>query len=105
MEYSVRESMCKQLRALCRCVTNDQIRDVILPEVIELMKDEKHQVRDAALQALANIVNVVTPEVVKSTILPAVHALAEAAAKTQGTVHENQFRIHGSALGSDRFEI
>jgi serine/threonine-protein phosphatase 4 regulatory subunit 4 len=70
--------MCRQVHALCCAVGPEQTHDVVLPELIELLKDEKHQVRDAALGALANVITILNNDVIKTTIIPVVRELVEA---------------------------
>lgn len=68
----VRICMCQQLPQLAIALGNEMTRKMLLPEVLELLKDEEHCVQHAALESLLEICDILPAHALKETVMPAI---------------------------------
>ncbi|XP_011682759.2 serine/threonine-protein phosphatase 4 regulatory subunit 4 isoform X4 [Strongylocentrotus purpuratus] len=83
VDYEVRACMCKQLDRVARGLGLEPTRSAILPELVELGKDEESCVRLAALETIVSLlsllddVNFIPPDTCTQTIIPLVRKFCE----------------------------
>ncbi|XP_063958782.1 serine/threonine-protein phosphatase 4 regulatory subunit 4-like isoform X11 [Lytechinus pictus] len=83
VDYEVRACMCKQLDSVARGLGLEPTRSAILPELVELGKDEESCVRLAALETIVSLlsllddVNFIPPDTCTQTIIPLVRKFCE----------------------------
>ncbi|ELK27054.1 Serine/threonine-protein phosphatase 4 regulatory subunit 4, partial [Myotis davidii] len=58
VEYEVRSCMCRQLENIAQGIGTDLTKSVVLPELIELSRDEGCSVRLAAFETLVNLLDI-----------------------------------------------
>uniref|UniRef100_A0A8I3MUH8 Serine/threonine-protein phosphatase 4 regulatory subunit 4 n=2 Tax=Canis lupus familiaris TaxID=9615 RepID=A0A8I3MUH8_CANLF len=58
VEYEVRSCMCRQLENIAQGIGTELTKSVVLPELIELSRDEGSSVRLAAFETLVNLLDV-----------------------------------------------
>ena len=68
----VRITMARQLSCIARKVEPDLVPKRVLPELVELTEDEKHEVRAAAWDAMIDMLDALPADSVKSSIIPIV---------------------------------
>ncbi|XP_073854254.1 serine/threonine-protein phosphatase 4 regulatory subunit 4 isoform X5 [Macaca fascicularis] len=58
VEYEVRSCMCRQLENIAQGIGTELTKSVVLPELIELSRDEGSSVRLAAFETLVNLLDI-----------------------------------------------
>lgn len=69
-DADVRASMCAQLGRVARGVRPEDAAGGVLPELLELLEDEQVAVRAAAWETLTGMLDGLSKEVKKQTVLP-----------------------------------
>ncbi|XP_044520966.1 serine/threonine-protein phosphatase 4 regulatory subunit 4 [Gracilinanus agilis] len=86
VEYEVRSCMCHQLDTIAQGIGAELTKSVVLPELIELTRDESGSVRLAAFETLVNLLEVFDTDDRSQTILPLVKSFCEKSFKTDETI-------------------
>eukprot|EP00741_Cyanophora_paradoxa_P020196 tig00000219_g19495.t1 len=85
-DYEVRICMCQQLSAIARSVGLERTKGPLLNELMELLRDEEAEVKEAAFQAVVALLDFLDKDTRKQQILPLIKqhcAAGIAAAPTQ----------------------
>ncbi|XP_063958778.1 serine/threonine-protein phosphatase 4 regulatory subunit 4-like isoform X7 [Lytechinus pictus] len=77
VDYEVRACMCKQLDSVARGLGLEPTRSAILPELVELGKDEESCVRLAALETIVSLLSLLDDDTCTQTIIPLVRKFCE----------------------------
>ncbi|XP_072182400.1 serine/threonine-protein phosphatase 4 regulatory subunit 4-like [Diadema setosum] len=77
VDYEVRACMCKQLDNVARGLGLEPTRSAILPELVELGKDEESCVRLAALETIVSLLSLLDDDTCTHTIIPLVKKFCE----------------------------
>lgn len=72
VEYEVRGCMCRQLDPVARGLGLEATKNAILPELVELTKDEESYVRLAGLETVVEILSLLDDDTCTNTIIPLV---------------------------------
>ncbi|CEG43147.1 Protein phosphatase 2A regulatory subunit A and related proteins [Plasmopara halstedii] len=76
-DAEVRKCMCIQLDGLARAIGEDFARKELLSELLELLKDEEEQVKQAAFMTLLSLVDFFSPRDCIKQIIPELICIAE----------------------------
>ncbi|GMH39898.1 hypothetical protein BSKO_07802 [Bryopsis sp. KO-2023] len=69
-DYEVRICMCEQTATLGAAVGNDLTTKKLLPEVLELLKDEEVSVQTVAMTTLLDLVETLPTQTIKESVMP-----------------------------------
>ncbi|XP_016067976.1 PREDICTED: serine/threonine-protein phosphatase 4 regulatory subunit 4 [Miniopterus natalensis] len=86
VEYEVRSCMCRQLENIAQGIGTDLTKSVVLPELIELSRDEGCSVRLAAFETLVNLLDIFDTDDRSQTILPLVKSFCEKSFKADESI-------------------
>ncbi|XP_037994733.1 serine/threonine-protein phosphatase 4 regulatory subunit 4 isoform X2 [Motacilla alba alba] len=86
VEYEVRACMCRQLEHVARGVGTELTKTVVLPELVELARDEGSSVRLAAFETLVNLLDMFDADDRSQTVLPLVKSFCEKSFKTDESI-------------------
>ncbi|XP_068942109.1 serine/threonine-protein phosphatase 4 regulatory subunit 4 isoform X2 [Petaurus breviceps papuanus] len=86
VEYEVRSCMCRQLDIIAQGIGTELTKSVVLPELIELARDESSSVRLAAFETLVNLLEMFDADDRSQTILPLVKSFCEKSFKADETI-------------------
>ncbi|XP_057589439.1 serine/threonine-protein phosphatase 4 regulatory subunit 4 isoform X4 [Hippopotamus amphibius kiboko] len=86
VEYEVRSCMCRQLENIAQGIGTELTKSVVLPELIELSRDEGSSVRLAAFETLVNLLDIFDTDDRSQTILPLVKAFCEKSFKADESI-------------------
>ncbi|KAM7154889.1 serine/threonine-protein phosphatase 4 regulatory subunit 4 isoform 2-T2 [Molossus nigricans] len=86
VEYEVRSCMCRQLENIAQGIGADLTKSVVLPELIELSRDEGCSVRLAAFETLVNLLDIFDADDRSQTILPLVKSFCEKSFKADESI-------------------
>ncbi|XP_037359875.2 serine/threonine-protein phosphatase 4 regulatory subunit 4 isoform X2 [Talpa occidentalis] len=86
VEYEVRSCMCRQLENIAQGIGTELTKNVVLPELIELSRDEGSSVRLAAFETLVNLLDVFDTDDRSQTILPLVKTFCEKSFKADESI-------------------
>ncbi|XP_058511255.1 serine/threonine-protein phosphatase 4 regulatory subunit 4 isoform X1 [Ochotona princeps] len=86
VEHEVRSCMCRQLENIAQGVGTELTKSVVLPELIELSRDEGSSVRLAAFETLVNLLEIFDADDRSQTILPLVKSFCEKSFKADESI-------------------
>ncbi|RLW09985.1 hypothetical protein DV515_00002007 [Chloebia gouldiae] len=86
VEYEVRTCMCRQLEHVARGIGTELTKTVVLPELVELARDEGSSVRLAAFETLVNLLDMFDADDRSQTVLPLVKSFCEKSFKTDESI-------------------
>uniref|UniRef100_A0A8C5L9R4 Serine/threonine-protein phosphatase 4 regulatory subunit 4 n=1 Tax=Jaculus jaculus TaxID=51337 RepID=A0A8C5L9R4_JACJA len=86
VEYEVRSCMCRQLENIAQGIGAELTKSVVLPELIELSRDESTSVRLAAFETLVNLLAMFDADDRSQTILPLVKSFCEKSFKADESI-------------------
>ncbi|XP_024837889.1 serine/threonine-protein phosphatase 4 regulatory subunit 4 isoform X4 [Bos javanicus] len=86
VEYEVRSCMCRQLENIAQGIGTELTKSVVLPELIELSRDEGSSVRLAAFETLVNLLDIFDTDDRSQTILPVVKSFCEKSFKADESI-------------------
>ncbi|XP_073923327.1 serine/threonine-protein phosphatase 4 regulatory subunit 4 isoform X2 [Castor canadensis] len=86
VEYEVRSCMCRQLENIAQGIGTELTKSVVLPELIELSRDEGSSVRLAAFETLVNLLDLFDTDDRSQTILPLVKSFCEKSFKADESI-------------------
>ncbi|KAG7466310.1 hypothetical protein MATL_G00163460 [Megalops atlanticus] len=86
VEYEVRSCMCRQLENIARGIGVDHTKVVVLPELVELARDEGSTVRLAAFDTIVNLLEMFDSDDRTRVIFPLVKAFCEKCFKADEAV-------------------
>ncbi|XP_045143752.1 serine/threonine-protein phosphatase 4 regulatory subunit 4 isoform X4 [Echinops telfairi] len=86
VEYEVRSCMCRQLENIAQGVGTELTKSVVLPELVELSRDEGSSVRLAAFETLVNLLDIFDTDDRSQTILPLVKSFCEKSFKADESI-------------------
>ncbi|KAM4852963.1 serine/threonine-protein phosphatase 4 regulatory subunit 4 isoform 1-T1 [Thomomys bottae] len=86
VEYEVRSCMCRQLETIAQGIGTELTKSVVLPELIELSRDEGSSVRLAAFETLVNLLDIFDTDDRSQTILPLVKSFCEKSFKADESI-------------------
>ncbi|XP_076777419.1 serine/threonine-protein phosphatase 4 regulatory subunit 4 isoform X2 [Arvicanthis niloticus] len=86
VEYEVRSCMCRQLENIAQGIGTELTKNVVLPELIELSRDESSSVRLAAFETLVNMLDMFDTDDRSQTILPLVKSFCEKSFKSDESI-------------------
>ncbi|NXG11670.1 PP4R4 phosphatase, partial [Sakesphorus luctuosus] len=86
MEYEVRTCMCRQLEHIARGIGTELTKTVVLPELVELARDEGSSVRLAAFETLVNLLDMFDGDDRSQTVLPLVKSFCEKSFKADESI-------------------
>ncbi|XP_036397786.1 serine/threonine-protein phosphatase 4 regulatory subunit 4 isoform X2 [Megalops cyprinoides] len=86
VEYEVRSCMCRQLENIARGIGVDHTKAVVLPELVELARDEGSTVRLAAFDTIVNLLEMFDSDDRTRVIFPLVKAFCEKCFKADEAV-------------------
>ncbi|TKC42517.1 hypothetical protein EI555_000998 [Monodon monoceros] len=86
VEYEVRSCMCRQLENIAQGIGTELTKSVVLPELIELSRDEGSSVRLAAFETLVNLLDTFDTDDRSQTILPLVKSFCEKSFKADESI-------------------
>ncbi|KAM9202495.1 LOW QUALITY PROTEIN: serine/threonine-protein phosphatase 4 regulatory subunit 4 [Dugong dugon] len=86
VEYEVRSCMCRQLENIAQGIGTELTKNVVLPELIELSRDEGSSVRLAAFETLVNLLDIFDADDRSQTILPLVKSFCEKSFKADESI-------------------
>ncbi|XP_060244080.1 serine/threonine-protein phosphatase 4 regulatory subunit 4 isoform X3 [Meriones unguiculatus] len=86
VEYEVRSCMCRQLENIAQGIGTELTKSVVLPELIELSRDESVSVRLAAFETLVNMLDMFDTDDRSQTILPLVKSFCEKSFKADESI-------------------
>ncbi|KAM6171123.1 LOW QUALITY PROTEIN: serine/threonine-protein phosphatase 4 regulatory subunit 4 [Erethizon dorsatum] len=86
VEYEVRSCMCRQLENIAKGIGTELTKSVVLPELIELSRDEGSSVRLAAFETLVNLLDIFDTDDRSQTILPLVKSFCEKSFKADESI-------------------
>uniref|UniRef100_A0A8C5SB37 Serine/threonine-protein phosphatase 4 regulatory subunit 4 n=1 Tax=Laticauda laticaudata TaxID=8630 RepID=A0A8C5SB37_LATLA len=86
VEYEVRSYMCRQLELIAQGIGTELTKNVVLPELVELARDEGSSVRLAAFETLVNLLEMFDADDRSQTVLPLVKSFCEKSFKTDESI-------------------
>ncbi|XP_039568728.1 serine/threonine-protein phosphatase 4 regulatory subunit 4 isoform X2 [Passer montanus] len=86
VEFEVRACMCRQLEHIARGIGTELTKTVVLPELVELARDEGSSVRLAAFETLVNLLDMFDADDRSQTVLPLVKSFCEKSFKTDESI-------------------
>ncbi|XP_027529685.1 serine/threonine-protein phosphatase 4 regulatory subunit 4 isoform X2 [Neopelma chrysocephalum] len=86
VEYEVRTCMCRQLEHIARGIGTELTKTVVLPELVELARDEGSSVRLAAFETLVNLLDMFDADDRSQTVLPLVKSFCEKSFKADESI-------------------
>ncbi|XP_076979551.1 serine/threonine-protein phosphatase 4 regulatory subunit 4 isoform X3 [Tamandua tetradactyla] len=86
VEYEVRSCMCRQLENIAQGIGTELTKSVVLPELVELFRDEGNSVRLAAFETLVNLLDIFDTDDRSQTILPLVKSFCEKSFKADESI-------------------
>ncbi|KAM5273281.1 LOW QUALITY PROTEIN: serine/threonine-protein phosphatase 4 regulatory subunit 4 [Ctenodactylus gundi] len=86
VEYEVRSCMCRQLENIAQGIGTELTKSVVLPELIELSRDEGSSVRLAAFETLVNLLDIFDTDDRSQTVLPLVKSFCEKSFKADESI-------------------
>ncbi|XP_071972382.1 serine/threonine-protein phosphatase 4 regulatory subunit 4 isoform X3 [Engystomops pustulosus] len=86
VEYEVRSCMCRQLELIAQGIGTELTKAAILPELIELARDEGSSVRLAAFETLVNLLSMFDHDDRSQIVLPLVKSFCEKSFKADESV-------------------
>ncbi|XP_073494413.1 serine/threonine-protein phosphatase 4 regulatory subunit 4 [Phyllobates terribilis] len=86
VEYEVRSCMCRQLEFIAQGIGAELTKAAILPELIELARDEGSTVRLAAFETLVNLLSMFDHDDRSQIVLPLVKSFCEKSFKADESV-------------------
>uniref|UniRef100_A0A8C6D8K1 Serine/threonine-protein phosphatase 4 regulatory subunit 4 n=1 Tax=Moschus moschiferus TaxID=68415 RepID=A0A8C6D8K1_MOSMO len=86
VEHEVRSCMCRQLENIAQGIGTELSKSVVLPELIELSRDEGSSVRLAAFETLVNLLDIFDTDDRSQTILPVVKSFCEKSFKADESI-------------------
>ncbi|XP_050193060.1 serine/threonine-protein phosphatase 4 regulatory subunit 4 isoform X2 [Myiozetetes cayanensis] len=86
VEYEVRTCMCRQLEHVARGIGTELTKTVVLPELVELARDEGSSVRLAAFETLVNLLDMFDADDRSQTVLPLVKSFCEKSFKADESI-------------------
>ncbi|KAM3918825.1 serine/threonine-protein phosphatase 4 regulatory subunit 4 isoform 2-T2 [Leptodactylus fuscus] len=86
VEYEVRSCMCRQLELIAQGIGTELTKAAILPELIELARDEGSSVRLAAFETLVNLLSMFDHDDRSQIVLPMVKSFCEKSFKADESV-------------------
>ncbi|XP_009916243.1 serine/threonine-protein phosphatase 4 regulatory subunit 4 isoform X1 [Haliaeetus albicilla] len=86
VEYEVRTCMCRQLEHIAKGIGTELTKTVVLPELVELARDEGSSVRLAAFETLVNLLDVFDADDRSQTVLPLVKSFCEKSFKADESI-------------------
>ncbi|XP_061854311.1 serine/threonine-protein phosphatase 4 regulatory subunit 4 [Colius striatus] len=86
VEYEVRTCMCRQLEHIAQGIGTELTKTLVLPELVELARDEGSSVRLAAFETLVNLLDMFDADDRSQTVLPLVKSFCEKSFKTDESI-------------------
>uniref|UniRef100_UPI00398F32A9 serine/threonine-protein phosphatase 4 regulatory subunit 4 isoform X2 n=1 Tax=Pristiophorus japonicus TaxID=55135 RepID=UPI00398F32A9 len=86
VEYEVRSCMCRQLEYIAQGIGVEQTKNAILPELVELARDEGSSVRIAAFDTIVNLLVMFDSDDRTQIIFPLVMMFCEKSFKADETI-------------------
>uniref|UniRef100_A0A669PHH6 Serine/threonine-protein phosphatase 4 regulatory subunit 4 n=1 Tax=Phasianus colchicus TaxID=9054 RepID=A0A669PHH6_PHACC len=86
VEYEVRTCMCRQLEHIAQGIGTELTKTVVLPELVELARDEGSGVRLAAFETLVNLLDMFDSDDRRQTVLPLVKSFCEKSFKADESI-------------------
>nr|XP_060612221.1 serine/threonine-protein phosphatase 4 regulatory subunit 4 isoform X1 [Anolis sagrei ordinatus] len=86
VEYEVRSCMCRQLELISQGIGTELTKNVVLPELVELARDESSSVRLAAFETLVNLLEMFDADDRSQTVLPLVKSFCEKSFKADESI-------------------
>ncbi|KAM5242643.1 serine/threonine-protein phosphatase 4 regulatory subunit 4 isoform 1-T1 [Hipposideros larvatus] len=86
VDYDVRSCMCRQLENIAQGIGTELTKSAVLPELIELSRDESSSVRLAAFETLVNLLDIFDTDDRSQTILPLVKSFCEKSFKADESI-------------------
>ncbi|XP_053331653.1 serine/threonine-protein phosphatase 4 regulatory subunit 4 isoform X2 [Spea bombifrons] len=86
VEYEVRSCMCRQLEFIAQGIGTELTKSVVLPELVELARDEGSSVRLAAFETLVNLLVMFDHDDRSQVVLPLVKSFCEKSFKADEPV-------------------
>ncbi|KAM6201277.1 LOW QUALITY PROTEIN: serine/threonine-protein phosphatase 4 regulatory subunit 4 [Rhynchocyon petersi] len=86
VEYEVRSCMCRQLENIAQGIGTELTKSMVLPDLIELSRDENSSVRLAAFETLVNLLDIFDTDDRSQTILPLVKSFCEKSFKADESI-------------------
>ncbi|KAG8126453.1 hypothetical protein E2320_021522, partial [Naja naja] len=86
VEYEVRSYMCRQLELIAQGIGTELTKNVVLPELVELARDEGSSVRLAAFETLVNLLEMFDADDRSQTVLPLVKSFCEKSFKADESI-------------------
>ncbi|KAM4690359.1 serine/threonine-protein phosphatase 4 regulatory subunit 4 isoform 2-T2 [Rhinophrynus dorsalis] len=86
VEYEVRSCMCRQLEFIAQGIGTELTKSVVLPELVELARDEGSSVRLAAFETLVNLLIMFDHDDRSQIVLPLVKSFCEKSLKADESV-------------------
>ncbi|XP_065606805.1 serine/threonine-protein phosphatase 4 regulatory subunit 4 isoform X1 [Cyrtonyx montezumae] len=85
-EYEVRTCICRQLEHIAQGIGTELTKSVVLPELVELARDEGSNVRLAAFETLVNLLDMFDSDDRRQTVLPLVKSFCEKSFKADESI-------------------
>jgi serine/threonine-protein phosphatase 4 regulatory subunit 4 len=105
VDYEVRSCMCRQLEAITKQLGAELSGTLILPELVELAKDEECSVRISSLETLVSIIDQLDKDVKRSTIIPLLQQCFESALAVKDASLQAVSRLYGKFCHSLKGEM
>uniref|UniRef100_A0A493THT0 Serine/threonine-protein phosphatase 4 regulatory subunit 4 n=2 Tax=Anas platyrhynchos TaxID=8839 RepID=A0A493THT0_ANAPP len=86
VEYEVRTCMCRQLEHIAQGIGTELTKTVVLPELVELARDEGSSVRLAAFETIVNLLDMFDADDRSQTVLPLVKSFCEKSFKADESI-------------------
>ncbi|OPJ81525.1 serine/threonine-protein phosphatase 4 regulatory subunit 4 isoform A [Patagioenas fasciata monilis] len=86
VEYEVRTCICRQLEHIAQGIGTELTKTVVLPELVELARDESSSVRLAAFETLVNLLDMFDADDRSQTVLPLVKSFCEKTFKSDESI-------------------
>ncbi|XP_075007284.1 serine/threonine-protein phosphatase 4 regulatory subunit 4 isoform X1 [Calonectris borealis] len=86
VEYEVRTCMCRQLEHIAQGIGTELTKTAVLPELVELARDEGSSVRLAAFETLVNLLDMFDADDRSQTVLPLVKSFCEKSFKADESI-------------------
>ncbi|XP_063998414.1 serine/threonine-protein phosphatase 4 regulatory subunit 4 isoform X5 [Pogoniulus pusillus] len=86
VEYEVRACICRQLEHIAQGIGTELTKTVVLPELVELARDEDSSVRLAAFETLVNLLDMFDAGDRSQTVLPLVKSFCEKSFKADESI-------------------
>ncbi|XP_069714808.1 serine/threonine-protein phosphatase 4 regulatory subunit 4 isoform X5 [Phaenicophaeus curvirostris] len=86
VEYEVRTCICRQLEHIAQGIGTELTKTVVLPELVELARDEDSSVRLAAFETLVNLLDMFDADDRSQTVLPLVKSFCEKSFKADESI-------------------